>query len=52
MQQKRQPITPRSTGKTTQIKPPAVKSGPVPLTEQSLKQVAGGTSPAGPNGGW
>jgi hypothetical protein len=51
MQQKRQPITPRSTGKTTQIKPPAVKSGPVPLTEQSLKQVAGGTT-QGPNGGW
>lgn len=51
MQQKRQPVTSRLTGKTKQIKPPAVKSGPVPLTEQSLKQVAGGTT-QGPNGGW
>ena len=53
MHEQRQPAASRPNNKPVQVRPPAVKTAPLPLDESSLKRVVGGVDvPPGPHNNW
>ena len=50
--QQRQKETPSQSKIQTPVKAKSVQTAPILLDEKALRQIAGGVTPAGPNGNW
>ena len=50
--QQRPKATPVPSGPSPKAKAQSVPTKPIALDEKTLRQIAGGVSPSGPNGTW